>query len=97
MSKNAIKKMSLKKRDELFNYIIPMSDREVDPIVKNSLKDMFGKPNNEIEDDLAKLIGDIRYFSLTSGFILSTLCIILSQIETNVGNDERINSKRNDL
>ena len=87
----------MENRDLIFDAICKMSDGQVDPIVKTSLKEMIGKEDIAIEEDLAKLIGNIRYCSLTSGFELECLCVVLSVIESEKDLDFKVNSKRVEL
>lgn len=76
--------MEQKDRDEAFDLIAGMSDRQVDPQVKTRLKAMMGQPNEEIKDELLGLIDDIAFYAWTSDFEIR----VLHTIWLNVGGTE---------
>lgn len=68
--------MTESKRDEMFDIICKMSDHQVDPIVKNELKEFIGKPNEEVKDKLLILLDKIVHNALTSDFEIKILNFI---------------------
>lgn len=60
--------MDITKRDEMFDILCRLSDRQCDPIVKKRIKTLMGRPNEEIKDELLGIIDDAVYSSLTSNF-----------------------------
>lgn len=58
--------MEIAIRDEIFDILCQMSDRQVDRNVKDRLKKFIGRPDAEIKNELLALIDDIVYFSWTS-------------------------------
>lgn len=83
--------LEVKKRDEMFATIMEMSDRQVDPIVKNRLKSFLNRSNEDIKDELLGLIDDIVCCSWTSDFEIS----ILNIIWMNIGGSKTELLKRN--
>ena len=72
--------MEADKRDEMFDMLCSMSDRQVDPQVKARLKTLKGRPNEEIKDELLGLIDDIVYCAWTSDFEIKVLNAMWEQI-----------------
>ena len=73
-------KHMIDKRDEMFEIMIQMSDRQVDPQVKTRLKTFIGKPNEEVKDQLIDLINDVVHYALTSDFEIKVMDIIWKEI-----------------
>ena len=65
--------MEVADRDEMFNILCEMSDRQVDRKVKDRLKAFLGRPNEEIKDELLGLVDDIVFYSWTSDFEIKVL------------------------
>ena len=67
---------SIESRDQLFNLICGGNDREVDPQVKDRLREFLGKANDEVKDPLLGLIDDCVFCSLTSDAVICCLNFI---------------------
>jgi hypothetical protein len=83
-------------RDEMFNILCQMSDRQVDQQVKDRLKTFMGRPNAEIKDELLGLIDDSVYCAWTSDFEIRVMDTIWMGIG---GSDQELkerNAKLND-
>lgn len=83
--------MEVEKRDEMFNILSGMSDRQVDPAAKARLKTLIGRPNAEIKDELLGLIDDIVYCAWTSDFEIR----VLETIWFNIGGSPEELAQRN--
>ena len=83
--------MEIDKRDEMFDMISGMSDRQVDPAVKTRLATLRGRANADIKDELLGLIDDIVYCSWTSDFEI----MVLETIWFGVGGSKEELSERN--
>lgn len=83
-------------RDEMFNILCQLSDRQCDPHVKARLKTFIGRPNEEIKDELLGLIDDSVYCAWTSDFEIKVMDTIWMGIG---GSDQELkerNAKLND-
>lgn len=72
--------MNIETRDNTFDIICKISDQNVDPIIKNRLHAMVGRPNEDIKDELLGLIDDIVFSSLTSDFVIQCLSTVWESI-----------------
>lgn len=82
--------MTTDDRDHMFDIICQMSDSQVDPVVKTTLKEFIGKPNEEVKDPLIDLLDKIVYSALTSDFEIK----VLNYIWFEIGGTEEELSKR---
>ena len=74
------KQIEVVDRDEMFNILCQMSDRQVDKQVKCRLNTFMGRPNAEIKDELLGLIDDSVYCAWTSDFEIAVMNIIWMEI-----------------
>lgn len=82
---------TVRDRDSMLGTICEMSDRAVDPQVKERLLHMIGKPNAEIKDDLIQLVDDAAHHSWMNGWMIHNLF----EIWMNCGGTQREFSERN--
>jgi hypothetical protein len=85
--------MNIEERDTLFEMLMEFSDEQFDPLAKNRLKDLIGKPNEEVSYKLLGIIDDCVYCSFCSSFELKAMNMIYEAI----GGDQEVFAIRNKL